>query len=50
MELPAEKWLPPGAVWKETDRVSVSLVLETTEEFRWPRFGPAPAVAVEYFN
>lgn len=50
MELPAEHWLPQGAVWNGTDRVKVSLVLETTKEFRWPRFGPDPAVAVEYFN
>lgn len=50
LELPAESWLPPGTVWQGTDRVKVSLVLETTTEFRWPRFGPDPAVAVEYFN
>ncbi|MFM8478567.1 MAG: hypothetical protein ACKOEO_22515 [Planctomycetaceae bacterium] len=50
MEMPAETWLPPGANCKGSDHVKVSLFLETTAEFRWPRQGPDPAVAVEYIN
>lgn len=50
IELPAEYWTSDGAKAVASDRVRITLSLETTAEFRWLRSGPDPAVAVEYFN
>ncbi len=50
IELPAEFWAEQESVRSESERIDVSISLETAEEFRWLRSGPDPAVAVEYFN
>jgi hypothetical protein len=50
IELPAEFWAEQEPVVSKSARIDVSISLETTEEFRWLRSGPDPAVAVEYFN
>jgi hypothetical protein len=50
IEVPAEFWGEQESGGSESNRVNVALSLETTDEFRWLRFGPDPSVAVEYFN